>query len=192
LSSALLALALIVSISWAIFANRRLQRQVEQMQAQATESQRRQQDLQQKVTSLTAQLQNRGLPGGEAWQGVPFIQPPGPEEISLSLTPGVERNAGATKKLVFPPSALLAKFQLYLEHDDYSAYSVSLENAEGRQLWRKDGLKSHAGPDGSRMVEFALPAPHLKPGDYLIKLSGVAANGAMEEAEDYTFSAVRR
>jgi hypothetical protein len=188
-AAAVLLFAAILGGSWFLVGNRRLSREMEQMRASAAESQRREQELHGQIADLTARLQKNDRQAGQG-EAVPTVRPPGPDVISLALTPGLARSNSQSKTVRLTPAALLVELQLYLEHDDYPAYDASVQTIQGSQLWRKSGLKSHSGA-GVRIVTLALPPHILNSGDYLIQLTGSGPNGT-EGVEDYRFSVAAR
>ncbi len=181
-----LALAVIAIVSWLIVANRRLYRDLDQALAQQHEFRRQDQELRRQLASLTP----RGHE--DAGQEIPAGQPPGRDIISLTLAPGAQRTSGSPKILVIPPTALLVRLQLLLEHDDYHTYRVVIENAAGARIWEKDGLKSQSRRERLRTVIFGLPPGILKNGNFLTRLSGVTAHGKIEEIGDYRFLVAER
>jgi hypothetical protein len=189
-AAAVLLLAAILGGSWVIYSNWRLNREMEQMRASVAEFQRREQESQRQIADLTARLQKNDRQAGQG-EAVPTVRPPGPDVISLALTPGQTRSNSQPRTVNLSPAVLLVELQLYLEHDDYPAYDASMQSVQGSQLWRKNGLKSHSGAGGIRVVTLALPSHILSSGDYLIQLTGSGPNGT-EGVEDYRFSVAAR
>jgi hypothetical protein len=187
-AAAVLLLVAILGGSWVIYSNWRLNREMKQMRASAAESQRREQELRGQIADLTARLHESNPQAGQR-EAVPTVRPPGPDVISLALTPGLARSTSQPRTVRLAPATLLVKFQLYLEHDDYSIYEASVQTLQGVQLWRKSGLKSHSGSGGVRTVTLDLPSHILKSGDYLIQLTATGRDGTIEVVEDYRFSA---
>jgi hypothetical protein len=186
-AAAVLLLAAILGGSWVIYSNWQLNREMEQMRASTADAQRREHELQGQIAEITARLHKNDLPVGQG-EAIPTVRPPGPDIISLALTPGTARSSGQSRTVRLSPAVLLVELQLYLEHDDYPAYDASVQTIQGSQLWRKNGLQSHSGTGGVRIVTLALPSNMLKSGDYLIQLTGPSPNGTMEDVEDYRFS----
>jgi len=187
---AAMLLVAIVSVSWMVVANRRLHHEIDQMRAQQARLPREESGLPQQSAELSAQPRDKTL-DGEQEQRIANVRPPGPDIIALALSPGLDRSTDGPKKLVISPATLLVQLQLYLERDDYPSYSASLETAEGAQVWKKNGLKRHPGRGATVPVILGIPASVLQGNDYLVRLTGVAANGKVEEVEDYRFLVVR-
>jgi len=57
--------------------------------------------------------------------------------------------------------------------------------AEGKQVWKKNGLKGQSGRRSGLPVTLSVPASVLQGNDYLVRLTGVAANGKVEEVAGY-------
>ncbi len=190
-AAAVLLLAAILGGSWIIHSNWRLNREMERMRASLVESQRQEHKLRGQIADLTAQLHNNDFLA-ERGGAVPAVRPPGPDIIFLALTPGVSRSNSQSKIIRLSPAALLVELQLYLEHDDYSAYDASVRTVQGSQVWRKIGLKSHSDAGGVRIVTLSLPPHIFRSGDYVIQLTGSSPNGVVEGIEDYRFSVAGR
>ena len=168
-AAALLAVAL---ICWLAILNYRLKSELRQAQSQEAELQHAQQELEAKLATLASRLQESGV-------GVP--SQPQPPVMAFNLTPGLPRGAGAIQQLALPPKASLLELNLYLENDTYVAYLASLQNTEGKQVWRKTAIKSHADSQGRRIVSCQIPPDVLRNGDYALLLNGVTASGKVEE-----------
>lgn len=110
-----------------------------------------------------------------------------PTLASITLLPyGGSRGDGANpQELARPPSGSVVVLQLVLESPGYLRYSALLRNETGFEI-QKNGLKSHRTRSGNTL-SLKLPASDLSPGNYLIQLSGVASNGAVEPASNYQF-----
>jgi hypothetical protein len=184
---AALALAAIICVSWVTILNRRLHHEIDQMRVQQAGIQQAETELRQQLAVLSTQLSDNAFGGGQK-----NVRPSGSDIVALALTPGLDRSTGGPRKLDISPATLLVQLQLYLEHDDYPIYNVSLETAEGAQLWKKNGLKGHPGRGAGIPVTLGIPASVLQAKDYLVRLTGVAASGKVEEVADYRFLVVRR
>jgi anti-sigma factor RsiW len=192
LVSGAVALAAIATISWLVITNHRLNSELGQMRAEQVELRRAQQELEAKIATLTARLQE-SVSGSHGQQPFPHTQPPGPDVMAFNLTPGLPRSAATIKQLVVPPGVRLVELKLYLEEDKYSSYRALLETLEGKPVRRKDGLKSHADSEGRPCFVFYIPSDLLDNGDYLVKLDGVAGTGEVEEnISAYRFLVARR
>ena len=79
------------------------------------------------------------------------------------------------------PDANKVRLQLHLKDNDYQSYSVILQSAGGRQIFKRDRLQSRSKRGASLVV--IVPAAVFSNGDYILTLQGVSSNG-----EDETIS----
>lgn len=192
LVAGVVALAAIATISWLVITNYRLSSELGQMRAEQVELRRTQQELEAKLVTLTSRLQE-SVSSSDGQQQFSHPRPPGPDTMAFNLTPGLPRSAGTIKQLIVPPGIHQIELKLYLEADKYSSYRASLKTTEGKQMWRKAGLKSHTDSQGHQLVFFEIPSDTLHDGDYLVKLDGVVGAGKVEEnIVAYRFFVARR
>ncbi len=186
-----IALTAIAAISWLAVIIGRLNVELGQLKTQQVESRRTQQELQAQLDTLRAH-QGEGVPGSYGRRQFPYVQPPGPDTMAFNLTPGLPRSAGTIQQLILPSRVLLVTLKLYLEDDKYSSYRASLGTIEGKQIWRKTGLKSQMDSQGHRFVSLEIPPDILNGGDYLVKLDGAPQGREVEEiVVAYRFSIAR-
>jgi hypothetical protein len=77
------------------------------------------------------------------------------------------------------------RLQLALEGDNYQSYRAVLRSVEGKEIFRRGGLK---GPvTRGRNVTLELPAGTFPEGDFILTLSGATAQGE-EEIHKYYLS----
>ena len=74
---------------------------------------------------------------------------------------------------------------------EYKSYQVTLLTAEGAEKWSQGMLQVQRTGSG-RSIELWLPAKILAPGDYELRLKGVASDGTLEETGDYYYLSIRR
>jgi len=142
--------------------------------------------LEQQIATLTQQLQD--ITGRQK------IQPPqGPNEVAvLTLSPGLARSGENENRIIISPLVTGVRLQLKLDQRHYLKYGVSLETPEGVPLWQKNRLRSKTTRQHGRVVVMDVPAPLLKPGDYILTLSGITADGSEETVDAYSFRADTR
>jgi hypothetical protein len=78
---------------------------------------------------------------------------------------------------------------LAVEVDDdplFTAYRVTVGTADGRRLFREDGLR----PNALDALMLTFPSSFFAPGDYRLLVEGVDAAGAAAEVGGYPFRAV--
>ena len=90
--------------------------------------------------------------------------------------------------MLISPKIESVTFNLDLEANEYSAYTVRLKNSPTNEvLWQRSKIKPSA-----KSVKFTLPANLLKKQDYLFELSGILADGTPEVASIYAFRIVTK
>ena len=125
-------------------------------------------------------------------RGTPLGQtPPAPQPaiVSLLLVPGFDRSVGGANDLVIPADARMVRLQLAFEGDSYRSYRAVLRSVEGKETFRRGGLKGRVTRSG-RNVTLELPAGAFPEGDFILTLSGATAQGE-EEINKY-FLSVRK
>ena len=107
--------------------------------------------------------------------------------IAFNLSPQ-SRGIRKIRSLLVPPKIESVTFNLDLEANEYSAYTVRLKNSPTNEvLWQSSKIKPSA-----KSVKFTLPANLLKKQDYLFELSGILADGTPEVASIYAFRIVTK
>jgi hypothetical protein len=102
------------------------------------------------------------------------------------LTPQT-RDAGQVRTLSIPSNTDQVMMELQLEPNDYSDYRVELRDAsDDRTLWRSDQVTAQT-TGNSRALRISLPARLLNPQTYLLRVTGVSANGVPEIVGEYPF-----
>ncbi len=100
------------------------------------------------------------------------------------------RGAASIQNLSIPPRTDLVNMRLPLESDDYAGYRVALTDQSGREnLWRSGKLKTK-GSSENKVLNIRFPAKLLKSQVYLLIVSGVGSDGAVEIINNYPFRAV--
>jgi len=174
-AAALMALAI---ISLLTVMNYRLKAELRQMEAQQAEMRHAQQELETRLTTLTARPQESGSTSGSQLEN-PLL--PNHPVIAFNLTPELPRSADTVQHLAIPPEADRVEMNLYLEDDKYASYRALLETTGGKRIWRNIAIKSHADSDGRRIISCGLISHVLKRGDYMVRLDGVTATGEVEK-----------
>ena len=106
---------------------------------------------------------------------------------SLILTVTGVRGAdtGPPAMLVIPSGAEQARLQLNLRDNDYPAYIVVLQTADGQPVFKREGLR----PANKSRPSLAIivPVNRFSSGDYLLTLKGVNSNGEVEDVSKSLF-----
>jgi hypothetical protein len=114
--------------------------------------------------------------------------PAGPAIVSLTLKPVRFRAAGGDPKAVVGPETQLIELRLEVGAESYQSYRASLqmEGSGNAEVLTDSSLKAEMGADGKRIVIWKAPASGLF-GDYQVKLSGVGADGSLNNIGAYYF-----
>lgn len=197
-------LLLLVGGAWLITEMLRLRNQLNQMQAEDQSRQDQRQRLEQQVEAerrrneelaarLNQEKQQREQTDESLRQLSESADTPAPKPTiaSLILLPGISRGAGEKPRLVLPENARLARLQIGLEPEEtYKTFAAELRTIGGRQIWNRENLIAR-DRRGARSVTLTLPAPVLKPGEYELRLKGVADGGNSEDVGFYYFNVKR-
>jgi len=211
LQSAFVAVALVLMIAagWLVFDNVRLRHQVTQTQTSRDELLHREQELQnqikgqQSASSATEQElarlrdeQNRleqELAKQREQQNISEQHQPllgGPGVASFILAPQL-RGPGQIQTISVPAKTNSVAMQLELEPNAYSLFSVSLLDQSGNKtLWRSSKLKAKVAAN-SKSLTLGFRAAILKPQTYVLRVSGISAEGVTEIVGDYPFRVVK-
>jgi hypothetical protein len=136
---------------------------------------------------------NGQAPKGKDASGTEIARTETPElaEFTMKLTPGISRSIGAEAKTFTLPRVGSIDLQLTLDNDDYPAYGVVLETAEGKVIQRVGGLKSRV-LSGNKVIDLRISSHLIRTGDYVVTLSGISApTNSEEEVEVYSFRVAR-
>lgn len=106
---------------------------------------------------------------------------------SFILVPGVERDAGAPKRLSIPAGAVRVVLHLQLEGvARYDAYRATIRAVGGPEVW------SGATTIAEATATAEVPALALTRNDYTLTLDGIRQGGTSEKAATYVFGVVSR
>lgn len=100
------------------------------------------------------------------------------------------RGASDVRTIFIPAETVYVAMGLDLEPNSYSAYRVALlDQSDNRTLWRGSNLKPRTKGD-TKTLDIKFSARILKPRVYVLRVTGVAADGAGEVIGDYPFRVV--
>lgn len=208
LSLATLLVTILLGLSWAVFKFRRAEN--EPLQAQTQSTPQPNQTVQPTPVGNTRNSAPSDTPSGA--DTVTNSQSPVPERTTNSnltsekakprksnsnsspsasvyaitlLAPSVrETNSGESFKI--PSNAKRVRVSVGLEADAYQTYRMVIQNVDsGEEITRGDLKALSAGKE--KRVVLDIPAASLKRGDYIVKLSGVAANHEVVDIRSYYF-----
>ena len=118
-------------------------------------------------------------------------QPTPPVRVAaFILTPSLVRSDDETRTLIIERDSEV-NLQLQLESTDYLSYQAVIRTPEGKEIWRQDALKPQRTASGQAII-LAMPAGRFDNEDYMVRLSGIAAGGDLEDVSSYYFRARKR
>jgi len=215
---AALALAFLIAGGWLVFENMRLRQQMSQTQALGDGLGQRERELQEELERqrsasakselelgrvreererLEQRLEQQAAQEGQEADGQrranerqrPSV-PGGINIASFVLTPQM-RGVGQIPAISIPAKTGDVVMQLELEPSDYRTYRVTLHDRAGnRTLWRSGRLRAGAAGD-NKTLSIRFSAGLLAPQAYVLRVSGVSANGVSEIISDYPFRVVK-
>jgi hypothetical protein len=164
--------------------NRSAQQKIQQIQKKSDELQKQSAA---KIEQLTKELDSARM--GEDVQPLPPIQgtkPPQPSLLAVLMMPGVARGSSGMQTISLDKGLNFVRFELKLDRDPFPGYRVSLQTADGEELWNLGLLKPMTTASG-KTVKFDLPASRLDQRDYVLLLQGRAAGSKFENVSAYPF-----
>ena len=117
------------------------------------------------------------------------VEPPAGEVIQSELLPQTRAMGNATT-LTIPAKASSVLLQLVSPADDFALYQAELiASADAKVLWKSGKVKAQTSGE-KRRIALRVRANLLPPGNYQIRLKGIAADGQSEELRKYAFKVV--
>src|SRR5262245_8207469 len=110
--------------------------------------------------------------------------------VAVMLTPGLVRGEEGTKRLSITSESSWVQLKLNLPPGEYEKYQASLQRIGGEETLVGNNLPAPAGT--SRLVNLTIPAEIFVTADYALKLKGISAGGANEDAATYYFRVIKR
>jgi hypothetical protein len=111
---------------------------------------------------------------------------PQPTFLAVLMNPGVSRDASGMQTISLKRGVDFIRFELKLDRDPFPAYRVSLQTADGEELWNLGMLKAIMTGSG-KTVKFDLPSGRLDQRDYVLLLQGKSAGTKFENVSAYPF-----
>ena len=111
--------------------------------------------------------------------------------ISITLAPGLLRDLGGMQRILVPAGTELAQIDLKLESQDFPQYQATLRRVEESNIWSQTSAGIQTDIQG-QFFRLIMPANLLRPGDYVLKLSGIRSNGGLEDVGNYYFRIVAK
>jgi len=106
--------------------------------------------------------------------------------LSVELVPGLSRDGEGIQQVTLPTDTTTLQLQLRVPNlPAYQTYRAILQAADGRDISRQDDLRLDHG-SGDRII-CPISAALLEPGNYSLKLSGLAQRSEYEDIARYYF-----
>ncbi len=189
----LVVLLLIGGLVWFAIQARRLHQELARTEAERAQQEEQRRDLQRQIEGERARA--NGLASQldqlrSAQQAHPAPTPPGqsaPTFAALILNVAGVRGAdtGPAATLSIPSGTEQARIQLNLRANEYKTYSIVIQTADGKQVFKRDGLQSQNKKRASLAV--TVPANRFSGGDYILTLKGVTQSGDIEDVSKSLF-----
>ncbi|HTC94116.1 MAG TPA: hypothetical protein VK699_11725 [Terriglobales bacterium] len=181
-----------------------LRSQVQQVQAQRSQSEQHEQELMQQIDQELAQNNEfavqferqqselaklrrelTGLLYGESQHQADTNM------VSLLLEPGLSRAPALTSNATLSSSTERLRLELEIGQEAYKSYHAEVQTVEGSVVSSQEDLKAHK-TGHNRTVTVVLPTALISRSDYLVMLDGISAGGASEKIGTYYFKVVRK
>lgn len=106
--------------------------------------------------------------------------------LSVTLIAGAIRSDGEVNRVTIPANTNIVEFRLELPSDEYKNYRATIQTDNGSEIFSSDQLKAEKS-GSERVIVVPTSAKTLRAGDYQLKLSGLAADGKLEDVAGYYF-----
>jgi anti-sigma-K factor RskA len=193
------AVLMILGAAWLFYETLRLQRQVNQLQAEKQSGQGLQQALdaeRKRNEELNARLSQEKQQREQTDESLrqltetPEATKPAPPPVfaSLTLLPGLSRGGDQKPNLDLSNDVRLVRLQIGIDPEEqYKSFAVELRTLAGHQVWNRENLAPRTRRE-TRAIGLTLPAAVLKSGEYELRLRGLTDGGASEDVGFYYFN----
>jgi hypothetical protein len=192
------SLLLLFGCLWLVFDNVRLRNHLQQVQNGASEIEKREQDLQEKLRQERQQIEQlaKDLENERNRQVIqdpsnPELPSPVAQIVSLILTSDTVRSSGGIKKLEISPATQTIRFIMSFASDENKEVFATMKRVSGQDILQRAPLKTQTKGSKSQVI-WLLPAKSLDEADYMITLNGKDENGAIVDIERYAFRVVKK
>jgi hypothetical protein len=193
------ALVLLVATSWLALRMMRLQEQVERMRAEQNASEQRQQAPRGQLASeekakadLSRQLQEGKVtagPTGPKYEGSTEKRIEA-RVATFTLTPNLMRGDDVSS-FVLPRGVEIVQLEVQVAGASYKHYDAKVQTADGDLVYQEGGLAAQRAQSG-KIIRIKMPTRLLHGRDYIIKISGLSAQGTLEDAGAYSFRILQK
>ncbi len=158
------ALLIVGAALWLAREDTSMRKQIASLQNERTQLTAREQDLRRKLAEAQA----------------PFI-------ATLVLLPGVSRAQSNIAQFNVPQTAQYVRIEVQLDpRDNYPSFRAELSTRRGQSILSAQNLQPRRAAN-ALAVHLMIPADALAPGQYEVRLSGIAAPGAALDIGFYYF-----
>jgi hypothetical protein len=109
--------------------------------------------------------------------------------FAFALSPPL-RSSNSAPQFAIPKEVSRVSVRLELESDEFKTYQAKLIGPSNNEIWRSESLRPVNGRLG-RSITAIVPAPSFRNGNYRFSVTGVRANGELENVGDYPFRVVQ-
>jgi cell division protein FtsL len=163
--------------------NQSAQKKIQQLQKQSDDLQKQSAA---RIQELTKQLDSaRMVEDVQPPEPIQGAKPPQPVYFAVLMNPGVARGSSGMQTISVDRGINFVRFELKLDRDPFPAYRVSLQTADGEELWNLGMLKAMTTRSG-KTVKFDLPSSRLDQRDYVLLLQG-RSGAKFENVSAYPF-----
>lgn len=201
--SASAVLLLVLAVGWLLVNTARLRNQLDRAQIETSRLQQSEERLAQDLEEQTRRNEDlaRDLeleraksarigrePSQREQLGAPQTES---DLVSVLLKPGLTRSQDEPPlvRLSLGIRRIELKLKLPVRAASYSRYRAELQTVELQTVWSKADLKTDASNNNT--VVITVPAQSLTRSDYLVRLSGIAADGTQKILNTYHFKVVQ-
>lgn len=185
-------LLLLSILSWMMIARSRLNEELGKTQAQLSDQQRREREIERQLAAEReqgVQLKSRLDRLLESIAQKPSLTPP--SILSFILKPGgPTRTPGEgepQQQITIPHETDMVKLQMKVDKGDTRRFQATIRAVGGPQVWSQRSLKPRSGE-----VTVTVPAHKLPVDDYILTLSVTTPTGEMEVINPYVFGVMRK
>jgi cell division protein FtsB len=197
-ASLVLVLLLLPGCFWLVFDNMQLRNRLQQVQTGASEIEKREQDLQEKlrqerqqVEQLAKDLENERNRQVAQDPSNPELPSPLAQIVSFILTSDTVRSSGGIKKLEISPATQTIRFIMSFTSDENKEVFATMKRVGSEDILQRAQLKTQTKGSKSQVI-WSLPAKSLDKADYMIILNGKDENGATVDIERYAFRVIKK
>jgi hypothetical protein len=184
-------LLLLSFLSWMMIERSRLNEELERAQAQLSDQQRREREIEAQLATEReqgAQLKSRFDLLLEKIAQMPSLTPPSVLSFPLKQGGGMRNGADPHQQITIPRETDLVKLQMKIEKGESRRLQASIRVVgETSYVWNHPSLKPRSGA-----ITVTVPADKLPANDYFLKLSAKTSTGETEDIYTSAFRVLRK